>query len=214
MSQSTLKSTTAGIDPDKFIFNRSPVQVKSSFGLTVAQDALEIHGNKERYQKYVAVENWTTAVGPFDIILGELCQMAKPFANDYRYAYLDFKVSKLKAGDCGCAHPEWHTDVVLDPFDGYKEETHIIFASGDYTTEFQQNEWYVKRNSVIHTDLKEHKLAAFHAQAIMQGGGEYFKVPKNCAAIYQRNNVHRGPVVREDTTRLVMRMTFTDRKLK
>jgi hypothetical protein len=116
---------------------------------------------------------------------------------------VDYKVRDLKAGDCGCALEGWHLDVVTNPWHESKPDFHLI-----YSTE-------------IGTDFLTQPIPCFpedthFKQCLDPFNLEYLEQHKavsskpNHVSAYNRWQLHRGPIVKKDCKRMLLRVTATE----
>lgn len=140
-----------------------------------------------------AQENVPKAIEP---ILAKMLELM-PVDKTMRLV-VDYKVRDLRAGDCGCPLEGWHIDCVTNPQHRSKPETHLIFTSC-FGTEFITTPMKVEQDDIhFSTVLSRHQEF------------DYIQVEPNTITGYSRFNLHRGPLVKEDCRRAVLRLTQTE----
>lgn len=115
---------------------------------------------------------------------------------------VDYKVRDLKAGDCGCTREGWHLDVVENPWHESKPDFHLI-----YSTEIGTD--FLTRKVPVFPD-EDHfnkTLSIYDPEAL-----ESFAVSSkpNHVSTYNRFQLHRGPIVKKDCRRMLLRLTATE----
>lgn len=113
----------------------------------------------------------------------------------YKNTLLDFKVRELNVGDCGCPLEGWHIDVTRNPNHEGKPDRHMIYSTV-VGTEFM--------TTPITTDSDD------FAQVHIPDNAGVWQAPADSIVIYDRLNMHRGPVVQQPCRRVLIRLTQTD----
>lgn len=115
---------------------------------------------------------------------------------------VDYKVRDLKAGDCGCALEGWHLDVVTNPWHDSKPDFHLIYSTEigtDFLTRkipvFPDEDHFSKTLSIYNTESLEKDVVS--------------SKPNHVSA-YNRWQLHRGPIVKKDCKRMLLRVTATE----
>lgn len=111
---------------------------------------------------------------------------------------VDYKVRDLKAGDCGCTIPGWHTDVVSNPWHDSKPDVHLLF-----TTEVG-TDLAVDPLKVFEDDIHFKSVLARHENI------NFITTKPNTVNMYGRWNLHRAPIVQKDCRRMLLRLTATE----
>lgn len=154
-----------------------------------------------KYKKFKE-QNWLDMPHQAAYVLDE---MFKYLTLQYKSIYFDFKVYDLKAGDCGCALPEWHIDVTPNPNHPTKECRHLIYTT-EIGTEFLLNE--------IGVDERVTDFRLSYEKTLQQvnelGFENTLQVPPDVISLYYRSNVHRAPIMTKDCKRVMIRLTETD----
>ena len=112
----------------------------------------------------------------------------------FKSTLVDYRVVDLKAGDCGCKLDNWHIDVVRNPNHKSRPDRHLIFST-IIGTEFIDEP--LECNTDDFSDINTNDVAIWSA-------------PVNSIVIYNRFHLHRGPIVKEDCRRVLIRITQTD----
>lgn len=115
---------------------------------------------------------------------------------------VDYKVRELRDGACGCPLEGWHMDVVTNPHHNSRPDIHLIYST-DIGTEFLTQP-IVFDESDIHFKhcLDRHNLSLLEDKVI--------KAEPNTVSMYNRFQLHRGPVVIKDCKRVLLRLTATE----
>lgn len=127
-----------------------------------------------------------------------LMQMAKHLSFNHRFVLADIKIRDFKAGEHTCI-PGWHIDSVTDPRHDSLSENHLIWIQGT-PTEFV--------SQPVHFPAE-----CSHFSQVIDGIPEdnVFKVEQNTIYQYDRTHLHRGPQVRQDHRRVLIRLTETSK---
>ncbi|MNF84147.1 hypothetical protein D3C85_755680 [compost metagenome] len=116
---------------------------------------------------------------------------------------VDYKVRELKAGDCGCKLEGWHLDVVESPWHDSKPDFHLIYSTEvgtDFLAQpipsFQDDGHFLRSLEPFNLDyLENHRVVS--------------SKPNHVSA-YNRYQLHRGPIVKRDCKRMLLRLTATE----
>lgn len=124
-----------------------------------------------------------------------LDRMEEYLEQDYKNTLLDFKVRTLNAGECGCPLEGWHIDVTRNPNHNSKPDRHIIYST-IVGTEFMTDR--------IETDAQD------FANVDIPHDVKIWRSPADSIVMYDRFNLHRGPIVEKPCKRVLIRLTQTD----
>lgn len=115
---------------------------------------------------------------------------------------VDYKVRDLKVGDCGCKLEGWHLDVVENPWHHSNPDFHLIYSTEigtDFLTQpipcFPEDEHFSKCLEPFNLERLETKVVS--------------SKPNHVSA-YNRFQLHRGPIVKKDCRRMLLRVTATE----
>lgn len=134
---------------------------------------------------------------PVKQLLQRMFAMMSTLGSEDREWYVDYKVRDLKVGDCGCAIPGWHTDVVSNPWHKSKPDVHLLFTT-EVGTDIAIEQLEVFESDKHFNDvLKRHKNI------------EFVTAKPNTVSMYGRWNLHRAPIVQKDCRRMLLRLTAT-----
>ena len=115
---------------------------------------------------------------------------------------VDYKVRDLKVGECGCMLEGWHLDVVPNPHHDSKPDIHLIYST-EFGTDFLTKELPVSEGlehfKDVLSDYSDSELEDFCEQS-----------KPNSVSMYNRFQLHRGPVVTKDCRRMLLRLTATE----
>lgn len=115
---------------------------------------------------------------------------------------VDYKVRDLKAGDCGCMLEGWHLDVVENPWHNSKPDFHLIFSTEIGTNFLTQPIPCLEGDTHFLRCLEPFSLEALEAKVVSS--------KPNYVSAYNRFQLHRGPIVKKDCRRMLLRVTATE----
>lgn len=119
----------------------------------------------------------------------------------FRYIFVDVKIQKLVVGE-NTANGHWHLDSSLLPDVEYHNQ---LFVSGYNRTEFVLTPLEIPKDIIM--------SAEFNNYILQQPDLEIVKIPNNQIIEYNGRNTHRGVMVTQPETRLLIRMINTDKQL-
>lgn len=116
--------------------------------------------------------------------------------------FVDYKVRDLSEGDCGCPLDGWHLDVVTNPWHKSKPDIHMIYST-EIGTEF-----LVRKMPVFPDEDSFNKtLSIYNPEALER---DVVRAKPNHISMYNRFQLHRGPVVNKPCKRMLLRLTATE----
>jgi hypothetical protein len=157
-------------------------------------------GNIDSWQPvYLKNQFYRRLVFPYKIIKQIVDAMFDNLEKSFKYQYIDVKIQKLEKGK-NTANGLWHLDSSLNPDYEYENQ---LFVSGMNRTEFVTNEIavpYAETAVDFDRNVKSNNL-------IIE------TIPDCTIVKFDGRSVHRGVLVAQPETRLLIRLVNTDKKL-
>ena len=116
---------------------------------------------------------------------------------------VDYKVRDLKSGDCGCKLEGWHLDVVENPWHDSRPDFHLIYSTEVGTDFLTQPVPCFPEDNHFKQCLDPFNLEYLESNKVVSSKPNY-------VSAYSRFQLHRGPIVKKDCRRMLLRVTATE----